>query len=417
MTTTGASNGKSISEKEARRLTMLRMQLLESHPFWGYLLMQVRLIQSNKIGAIAATDCIRNIWYDPEKTSSLTVSQLGFVLLHEIGHLVCESGVRQKGRDLFLWNCATDYAINRIISEIPRFGSLEGERLYDPIPGILLDRKYNGMIAETIYEALAKDPPDFLKPKKITITLEYGENETGGGKKSIELPGVMNHGGGIDVHLPGNLSEEEKEELFSRLRAAVSHWQACDKRGNIPGDLERAFSSGKPKVDWKRLLRIHVSSALTKDDYSLARPNKRWLGQDLIVPGITGEQVPLIVVALDTSGSMSQEQITMAVNEVRGIAKEVADIRLLVCDQKVQKVVPLQGLEGWIKKGNAMGGGGTSHMPVFDHMKQHKLVPDLFIGLTDLFSVFPKTKPNFPVLWVTPKAHGAAPWGRVLEVS
>jgi len=271
------------------------------------------------------------------------------------------------------------------------------------------------MIAETIYETLAKNPPDFLNAKKITIKLEYEDESEG--KKTVELPGAMDHGGGIDIHLPVNLSEEEKEELYSRIQAAVNHWQACDKRGNIPGDIERSFSAGKPKVDWKRLLRIYVSSALTKDDYSLARPNKRWLGHGFIVPGITGEQVPLIVVALDTSGSMSQKQISNAVNEVRGIAEGVADFRLLICDHKVQEIVTLEGLEDWIKKGKAKGGGGTSHIPVFDYMKQQKLLPDLFIGLTDLFSEFPKTRPNFPVLWGTPHDHGKAPWGKILEIS
>ena len=412
--TVSPTNTRSIlAENEARRISMLRMQLLENHPFWGYLLMQVRLIQSNSIGAIAATDCIRNIWYDPEKTENLSIAELGFVLVHEIGHMVYESGSRKKGRDLLLWNCATDYAINRIVADIPRPGCWD-KKLYEPIPGILLDKKYDGMIAETIYETLKNEPPDFIKPKKINISLEYGDEDV---KKTIEIPGVMDHGGVIDVHLPANLTEEEKEELYSRIQAAVNHWQACDKRGHIPGDIQRSFSVGKPKVDWKKLLRIYVSSALTKDEYSLARPNKRWLGHGFIVPGFQGEQIPLIVVALDTSGSMSVDEVSNAVNEVRGIAEGVADFRLLVCDQKVQEVVTLEGLDEWIKKGKAKGGGGTSHIPVFDHIKEQKLAPDLFIGLTDLFSVFPSTRPNFPVLWVTQKNHGLAPWGRVLEIS
>lgn len=408
-----ANNCKMLAENEARRISILRMQLLESHPFWGYLLMQVKLIQSNSIGAIAATDCIRTIWYDPVKTSVLSMEQLGFVLIHEIGHMVFESGSRKKGRDLLLWNCATDFAINRIVAQIPRPGCWD-KKLYEPIEGILLDKKYDGMIAETIYEALKSDPPDFIKPKKINISLEYEDENLN--KKTVDLPGIMDHGGVIDVHLPVNLSEEEKEELYSRLQAAVNHWQACDKRGNIPGEIERSFSAGKPKVDWKRLLRIYVSSALTKDEYSLARPNKRWLGHGFIVPGFHGEQVPLIIIALDTSGSMSNEMISNAANEVRKIAEEAADIRLVVCDQKVQEVITLEGLDDWIKKGKAKGGGGTSHIPVFDYIKHQKLVPDLFIGLTDLFSEFPKTRPNFPVLWATPQDHGKAPWGRVLEI-
>lgn len=49
-------------------------------------------------------------------------------------------------------------------------------------------------------------------------------------------------------------------------------------------------------------------------------------------------------------------------------------------------------------------------------MREQRLHPDLCIGITDLESSFPEQAPGYPVLWVTPRRHGTAPWGHVVEL-
>lgn len=98
-----------ICAAEARRVSVLRMQMQELHPFWGYLLMQVRMVPSPGLPAFAATDCVRRVWFNPLRTRHLGLAQLGFVLAHEAGHQVTASAERRRGRDPHLWNCATDY--------------------------------------------------------------------------------------------------------------------------------------------------------------------------------------------------------------------------------------------------------------------------------------------------------------------
>ena len=254
---------RDICEKEAKRISMLRMQLLGDHPFWGFLLMQLQIVPSRGIGAIAATDCIRNIFYDPTETSKLTNKQLGFVLLHELCHLAYATIPRQLSRDHFLWNCATDYAINRIVVSIP---GMLGDAMYTPPRGILLDRKYDGMIAETIYESLITDPPDFLKPLRINIKIEdFNSKEE---KDSVlEISGVMDHCGGIDIHLPIDLSDQDREDLESNLRAAVDYWNKSNKKGHIPGDIEREFSLNKSKIDLRKVLMYQVNLSVEVEGY------------------------------------------------------------------------------------------------------------------------------------------------------
>ena len=395
-------------EKEARRLSMLRIGINEYHPFWGYLLMQVSLIPSAGLGeSIAATDCLKTIFYNPDKTQSLSLKELGFVLLHELGHMVYATIPRKNARDHFLWNCATDYAINRIVSQVP---ATIGGTLYSPPEGILLDKKYDGMIAETIYETLVENPPDFLKPRKVTITL--GDQDG----SPLEIPGVLDHDGGLDIHLPCDLTDEQREDLDSRIRAAIQHWEQANKRGHIPGNLEREFGIRKSRIDWKQILRSQVCQAIGVEEYSLSRPNKKWLSKGFIVPGISDEKVPLVAIALDTSASMDPEMILQAVSEIRSMAEGVADLILLVCDAKIHEEVGFANLEQWLKKGKASGGGGTSHIPVFNYLHEKGICPEIFVGFSDLFSTFPARRPFFPVLWVTPCKHGTAPWGRVLAV-
>lgn len=385
---------------ESKRVSALRMQLLGMHPFWGYLLLHATLVLDPTLQAIAATDGHRRIWLNPDRTRELTIQQLGFVLLHEIGHHVQSSFTRARGRDPFLWNCATDYAINRVVAGIPRPG--RAEPLYTPPAGVLLDRRFDGLVAESIYERLVQDARAARgTPKRV----------------SVDGVPVPDHGGGLDVHLPAPMTEEEREDLEDRMRAAVAHWEASDQRGDAPGEAVRLFSPRPTRVPWQRVLRRYVDAALTRDELDPRRPARRWLAEGAWVPGPSGERVGSIVVALDTSGSMGAEALDQACSEIRALAAQVQELHVIVADARVHEVVDLDHLDTWLRARRIRGGGGTSHVPVFDWVARQGLRPDVFIGLTDLYSAFPKRVPPYPVLWVTPRMHGKAPFGRVVEAA
>ena len=67
---------------EEERLRLLRLQLLEAHPFWGHLLLQLRVELAPELPGFAATDCLRTIWLNPELTCHLSRAQLGLSLIH-----------------------------------------------------------------------------------------------------------------------------------------------------------------------------------------------------------------------------------------------------------------------------------------------------------------------------------------------
>ncbi|TNF32988.1 MAG: hypothetical protein EP329_08900 [Deltaproteobacteria bacterium] len=412
-----------IVRAEERRVMALRMQLLELHPFWGHLLLQVRVVAALELVAFAATDCVRHIWYNPLRTRHLTLRQLGFVLAHEVGHQVFASRERQRGRQAHLWNCATDYAINRVVARIGH--PARHEALYESPDGhypglgdvrILLDARWDGRIAEAIYEELAAEA--LPEPVSVTLTLTMPGEEGEGAGAMVRVPNLSDHGGGIDVHLPDTLTAADRGVLAERLAGAVDAWQRAGRAGDAPGALVRELELGRRgQVPWPRLLRRFVSQATARDDYTLRRPNRRYLMEDLVVPGLCGERVGTVIVAVDTSGSMTPKQLDVVAAELEALTSVVDDLTLLVGDTEVREVVTGEAVAPWLRAARMVGGGGTDHRPFFAWVAERRLHPDVFIGLTDLASRFPERPPPYPVLWVTPEGHGPAPWGQIVVVS
>ena len=418
-----------IIAAEEKRVSMLRMQMLQMHPFWGYLLLQVRVVPSPDLEGLAATDCVRHIWFNPNRTQHLSHEQLGFVLAHEVGHQLYATQDRERGRNPQLWNCATDYAINRIVAQIPH-PARAGEPLYDPPQGkidglgeiqILLDSKWDGKIAEAIYEYLAVDA--LPEPVSVTVTLEMRPDGNGGCGDAanlpdrITLPNVTDHGGGIDIHLPAGLDSADREELNGRIVAAVEAWSRQDRAGHLPGDLVRKIQGhGERRVPWRRVFRSYAGQATARDDYALSRPNRRYLELDLLVPGIHSERAGSVVVAVDTSGSISDELLGDIAAELDALSQTVEEMTLIVADARVQQAVNDAEIARFLRLARFRGGGGTDHRPVFEWIEERGLRPDLFVGITDLFSTFPGRRPPYPVMWIAPKRHGKVPWGRLVEL-
>jgi predicted metal-dependent peptidase len=417
-----------IAKREAKRVSKIRLEMLQNHPFWGYLLLQIKILAAPDLPCIAATDCVHYIWYNPKLTKHLNHAQLGFVLAHELGHQIYASHRRRGRRNAQLWNCATDYAINRIIAQIahPVFPR---KALYQPPEGkfpelgeikILLDSKYDGMIAETIFESLdAKQLPS-PTPCEITVQVDCEDEAGHGGQgRAIRIPNLSDHGGGIDIHLPDNLSQDDLDEIESRIQAAVDHWHDQSDLGHAPTRLieDLGLTTSAARQDWRSIFRNHAQTALAADEYTLSRPHKRYLDLGFIVPSLHGERVPHLVVSIDTSGSMSPEMLKDVSKELRAISQNVERMTLIVADQEVLDVVDDHDLERFLGQGKIRGGRGTDHRPVFQWMAACNNPPDLYVGLTDLYTQFPENPPPYPVLWLTPEEHySAPPWGTVINV-
>ena len=94
------------------------------------------------------------------------------------------------------------------------------------------------------------------------------------------------------------------------------------------------------------------------------------------------------------------------------------ELTVIQCDCNIQHIDkfsgdnPLPGNYQWASYGH----GGTSFIPPFEYVKEHKLRPDIFIYLTDGCGGAPEKAPQFPVLWVlTNDGEEPALWGKKIK--
>lgn len=235
-------------------------------------------------------------------------------------------------------------------------------------------------------------------PRNSDGTPEYED----GGDEWVELPpggdsiGGKNIGGvvpegslgdkGGDDGLDGKGKDQLKEEWDRALIVA---------RGEAPEGIKRALERLKrPVVDWRGALDRFIDEAMSKSVYQL--PNRRFLGAGDIQYGRKSykEDFESIVIAIDTSGSISKDMIKVFLSEVMGICEIYNPQKtvILYCDTQVYAPdILAPGDTPDFKK--IRGGGGTNFWPPFKWVERNMIeqgeTPSVFIYFTDGEAQFP----------------------------
>lgn len=163
--------------------------------------------------------------------------------------------------------------------------------------------------------------------------------------------------------------------------------------GSIPGEviaqIDDLLKREKAIVPWGKVLRMFVAScAESVLDYTVKRESRRFGTR----PGTRKGDVLNIAVGVDTSGSISAEQIKIFFNEIRWIWKNGATITIFEADQKIAAEYKFKGKF----TGKVHGRGGTDLNPVVQ-ATEGKF--DALIYFTD-FEAPPVKKSRIPTLWV-----------------
>ncbi|MFA6724637.1 MAG: VWA-like domain-containing protein [Lentisphaeria bacterium] len=398
---------------EIKRWSALRLQMLEKHPFWGYLLLQMKILPAPQLPKLACTDTLRHIWLNPHRTMSLSNAELGFVLAHEICHQVFANLERRGSRDPRRWNVACDYAVNATLMQMC---AAEKKRLmratYKMPAGGLYKRRFENMLVEVIYENLKPDDIPACEEQEVEVVLSAD------GEILETRLKVIDHAGGIDLHLPLTLSRQQQELLHRRLKQSITVAKQQGGRGYVPGKLLKKLAvTEESKRPWPYILQLLANGVLSSDEYTLSPPHRRYWEEGFVLPTRLKDKLRQIVVAVDTSGSMSMESLKQALAEIKALSPLVEEVWVIVADAAVQQVINFQQLDKFLQQGELSGGGGTDHICVFDYIAQQNWQPELFIGISDLESTFPELPPPYPVLWLTPRVAAEAPWGKVIVMS
>jgi len=401
------------------KLSAARTRLILDKPFLGALVMRLPMVAADpKWCQTTATDA-RKLYYNPQYIESLSLEQTQFMLAHEALHCALTHFARRGHRNRQRWDVACDFAINPLLVR-------DGLK---PPPGALIMDEFEGMTAEEIYPAIddLDETPETLDQHLYDSEEDSQGQDGGAGEGGGQPRDQAGEGGGAsqsepDPNLggapqPKPLSEAEREELQIQ-------WQQ-----RMAGAAQQAMQAGKlgagmarlvdhllaPRLPWRMLLAKYMT-AVARDDYNYSRPSRR--EGAAILPSLRSSQVE-VVVALDTSGSISAEEMAEFVSEIDAIKGQVrARLTLLACDAKLAEDGPWE-FEPWDEfrlPREFRGGGGTDFRPVFEWVSRRDRAPDLLIYFTDAEGRFPKQAPACPVLWLV-KGKAPVPWGQRIQLN
>lgn len=384
------------------RMTRARIQLGRDARTQFYFSCSMRLrVESTPDIPTFATDGTR-LLYNPEFLQTLDDEELLATVVHETEHCVMLHPYRRGNRDALQWNIATDYSINNRM-----------EKAGFKLPaGALIDHQFDGMSAEQVYAKRAsqgnpqpkggkKPDPNGNPDDSIMGDCPTGDVQDapspGQGKGTPDPNGTPSGPGNADTPTPDDGMSEQDWKIAAEQAAMLSR-----KAGSMDGNLDRAIKNGRtPATDcWQALKEFieHTQSA----DYSWSQPNRRFIHDNVYLPGVVKENTGEFVIAVDTSGSITGPLLDSFSAHIAAIMSEHKPERVHVayCDHKLQSVeVFEQGDEIQL---HARGGGGTAFQPVFDWMREKELEPKAVIYLTDSYGPIPNAPPDCPVLWAVP---------------
>jgi len=413
------------------RIIKARAKLMKGNIGMASMLLSLTLIEANERCDTMATDGV-NIYWNDEFVKTLTDKEIQAVLVHEASHVIWEHPLRIGKRNHAIWNVATDYVINSWIAydlymELPKDG--------------LLDRKYRGQSAEQVYRTLTNDDEalqdaiDEMKSKSDDSDSDESESGEGEGEgegdaenegegvgkgsgKSLteELENMKPSSGGVSMPKDeeGNdLSESALSEIKENIQRTISMADklegVSDSGNSIMGGAVQTMNESY--VNWVDVMKDLLTSAISNNP-TWSRLNKRHSWRGVNLPSKDKEpQGGEIVVAIDTSGSVSQEELNIFATETQSLCEEcgINKIRVTYCDTSIIRN-PTTG-EWWDEfdldneelEFNLRGGGGTRFEPPFNLFNDETDDTDdviAFIYFTDGYcDVRAEVEPSVPVIW------------------
>lgn len=320
----------------------------------------------------AATDG-SSIRMNPDFFMSLLPDERIFLIVHEAMHVALLHMLRLADREHRKWNKACDHYINLMLIE-------RGFKM--PQNG-LADSKYKGLSSDEIYALLPDPPPD----DSFTLDLE---------------PNIA----------PVDSITQDIQDIL--IRAAMQSKMHGDAPGSIPGDIEIFLNKLlNPKLPWQRILQKYIQN-LSKHDYSWRKPNRRFFPNHYL-PSMFSEKLMDIAIAIDSSGSVSDDDFKVFVSETHGILKMMKPDKItLIQFDKVIKSVDNIGSIRDLMNVKFIGRGGTRIEPVMEWAKENQ--PKLLLVFTDgEFNFYNTGYKTNTVFLIHNNPRFESPYGKVIN--
>ena len=400
--------------------SLLRLRM--KSPFLATLALFTR-VQATQTLPTAATDG-QDIFINEEfvrsrsvrGAQSLSSPQVDGLLLHEALHAALLHVLRRGQREPMLWNVAADIVVNGMIAQHKGFELPEGGIRDPKLEHLSVEEIYEILLPNTTYyslcelDLLTQPPPD-----------ASGDGQDCHGKQENPQSKIQNPNSKIDS---GSLGQAKQASLEAHWRNAMQQAmvvaRSSNSQGNIPAGIQRELGAlTQAQLDW----RSYLWRYLVRTPTDFTGFDRRFIGHKLYLEALEGESVQVFV-AVDTSGSVRDQEMRLFLSEVLGIlnAYPHLDCELYYADADAYGPYSLTN-NSQIPR--PVGGGGTSFVPFFEKVSASRdwYTSGVCVYLTDGYGTFPEKPPALPVLWVvTPGGLGLEqfPFGeavRLLSVS
>jgi predicted metal-dependent peptidase len=387
-------------ETETYDINMETYLLLRDEPFFGAI---SRCINKTASTAIPTAGVKINketqqfeMIYNPKFFLGLTQVERAAVLMHEFWHVVNEhvTGRLPAEGMTKMWNIATDLAINSHLPNIPKIAC---------IPTVGPFAKYpKGLAAEQYFEMLKEDE-QFNKPPP-----QDGDGEGEGSPDSFDdHSGWSENSGDID----NTTNEIAKEALKEAMKKAAEEANRSNNWGSVPSDVRKQIMDRlNPSVDWRKMLRYFIKTSKRCDKSSTVRRiNKRF---PRIHAGKKVNRIANIAIAIDQSGSVSDEMLAMFFTELNELAN-LATFTVIPFDTRVDENLVYVWKKGKKHVWERVMCGGTSFDCCTKYVNDGDY--DALVILTDMQA--PKPIPcKVQRMWMTDKANAASPYFATNEI-
>lgn len=341
-------------------------KLIITDPFYGLFCLNL----PKRISTDVETLCVEPVGVNvgmcinPNFWKTLSDLEQIAVLKHEIGHIMFQHMFMSKSFSCHeLFNISADLEVNSYIEHLPS--------------GALLPKLFN------------------LEPKLGTKVYYEKLKEQGAGQETSGQ-------GSIDDHSKWKAFEEcsdaYKQLISNTINASIKRVaeDVVKGRGTVPAEFSeivQKLTEKRPEIfNWRAYFRRLLGSVYDINiRLTRRKPSKRFEGS----AGVKHKKKVSILIAVDTSGSISTRELQEFFAEIHHIYKAGARITILECDAQINKVVEYNGT----KIPEIVGRGGTSFDPPMEYYVKHRKEYASLIYFTDGECSLPKLRPT-GVIWV-----------------
>jgi predicted metal-dependent peptidase len=366
-------------------LSKISKELMLKEPYYGFFLIMLNKIWRKDLptAGVSKNGINYQLAINEEFWASLSEKHQMGLLKHELlhiafGHLVSFGSFRDKK----LANVAMDMEINQYI-----------DPEYLPDGGIDINN----------YEDLDLDIKAGCRYYYDKLQQLKDEKDKDGTCGNEEMDKLLDNidSGNIPDHSTWeefeDLSEAEKKLIEKQLQKVLSDAkeQTIKKRGNVPGEIEGVIiieEIVRPKFDWRSYVRRFSGTSTKVFTKKIRRKENRRYDEN---PGLKIKMKQHMLLAIDTSGSVSNAELTEFMNEIHHIYKAGVDITIVQCDTSINSIEEYKGKNEL----NVKGRGGTEFDPVLDYYNANQKKYTSLVYFTD-GECYTSVKPKGRILWV-----------------